>query len=79
MSDIHETEWLKFLDTKFKLQGYRGGVVVLEETHTPQSAIDGFGLADLVILWEAYNEGECTMYDSDGTINATYTRILEDN
>ena len=79
MSEVNQNDWDTFLDATFKIQGYEpNGTLALEETHTAQSAVDAFGMADLIIAWEAYRTGSCKMTNSDGTLNAVFT-LIKDN
>lgn len=79
MSELNQNDWLAFLNANFKVEGYTpDGTLALEETHTVQSAVDAFGIADLVVAWEAYKTGSCKMINSDGTLNAVFT-LIKDN
>ncbi len=79
MSELNQNDWLAFIDATFKIEGYdQDGALRLEEEHTAQSAVDFFGMADLVVAWEAYKNGSCKMTNSDGTLNAVFT-LIKDN
>lgn len=76
MYELKNEEWVRFLDATFNVEGYhRDGTVALNETHTVQSAMESFGLADLVVCWLAYKNGSCRMLNADGNLNAVFTHI----
>lgn len=76
MYELKNEEWTNFLDATFNVEGYNpDGTVALNETHTAESAMESFCLADLVVCWLAYKTGSCKMINSDGGLNAVFTHI----